>query len=292
MLKKIEDILIRQTPDWVLVYGDTNSTLAGALAASKLLIPVIHVEAGLRSYNMAMPEEQNRILTDHLASVLFCPTETAVCNLAEEGIGDQKRNKRVYNSGDVMYDAVLYNLNLARNQSARVRASVLEPLGCKGKDYVLTTVHRAENTDDVEKLTSILNAFEVIGAKIIFPLHPRTRKYLEQYRIKVPKNVTIIDPVGYLEMLFLESNAKVIATDSGGIQKEAFFLNVPCITLRNETEWVETVACGWNQLVGTDPEKIINCLAEIENRNWQKPAQDFFGNGKAGEIIVDQLTRY
>jgi UDP-N-acetylglucosamine 2-epimerase len=237
MLKRIEEVLFKGKPDLVMVYCDTNTTLAGALAAAKLHIPVAHVEAGLRSFNKKMPEEINRVLTDHLSHLLFCPTQTAVENLRREGI-----EKGLHLVGDVMYDAVLLYLDLAEKKS-----EIMERLGLKPKSYALVTVHRAENTDQPERLRAIFDGLERVaeeGLSVILPLHPRTRKQLNALSIH-PKEVQVLDPVSYLDMLVLEKNARVILSDSGGVQKETFFFRVPCVTLREETEWVETVETGW-----------------------------------------------
>ncbi|KGM96424.1 UDP-N-acetylglucosamine 2-epimerase [Clostridium novyi A str. 4552] len=277
MLEKIEDILLQEKPDCVLVYGDTNSTIAGALAASKLLIPVAHVEAGLRSFNMAMPEEQNRILTDHISKYLFAPTETAVKNLDNEGI-----KNRVYNCGDVMFDAILHFKKVAEQKS-----TILETLGLKEKEYLLATIHRAENTNDINRFTNIIEALNESGANIVLPLHPRSQKYIENYNLKFSDNVKIIDPVGYLDMIILEANSKKIVSDSGGVQKEAFFLDVPCITLRDETEWIETVDNGWNIIVGADKAKIKDAILNFEPNQEKKNS---FGDGNAAERIVNIIT--
>ncbi|WP_422445574.1 non-hydrolyzing UDP-N-acetylglucosamine 2-epimerase [Thermoanaerobacterium sp. DL9XJH110] len=277
MLIKIEEVLVQEKPDAVIVYGDTNSTLAGALAASKLLISVIHVEAGLRSYNRNMPEEQNRVLTDHISSILFCPTQNAVENLLREGI-----TNNVFNVGDVMYDAILFNLDIAEQKS-----DILSKLQLKKNEYILATVHRAENTDTYENLYNIIHSFNDSQELIVFPVHPRTRKAIQDYGIKLLSNVKVIDPVGYLDMLILEKYANKIVTDSGGIQKEAYILGVPCITLRHETEWVETVKDKWNILVGTDKEKIIEAIKYFRPSNKRK---NYFGEGKAGEKIVDAIN--
>lgn len=284
MLKKIEEIILIERPGMVLVYGDTNSTIAGALAASKLLIPVIHVEAGLRSHNMAMPEEQNRILTDHISSYLFCPTETAVKNLLAEGIENGRRGKYVVNTGDVMFDAIIHNRSLAVEKS-----DILTRLKCIKGNFILATVHRAENTNSLSNLTNIFRAFKEIGQRAILPLHPRTKKYIEQYSIDVPENIEIIEPVGYLDMLSLESNAKIIATDSGGVQKEAYFMKIPCITLRQETEWVETLENGWNQLVGASPERIVSGYKNAVEKDVPVEYNNCFGDGNSGEKIVGML---
>ncbi|MDO6355546.1 UDP-N-acetylglucosamine 2-epimerase (non-hydrolyzing), partial [Caloramator sp. CAR-1] len=273
MLIKIEEVILKEKPDAVLVYGDTNSTLAGALAASKLLIPVIHVEAGLRSFNKAMPEEQNRVLTDHISDLLFCPTETAVKNLKREGI-----EKGVYNVGDVMFDSILYNIEIAKKKS-----NILERLGLKEKKYLLVTIHRAEYTNYKEKMVNIFNALKDSNEKIVLPLHPRTRKFIKDYEIKVGENIEIIDPVGYLDMIMLEMAAKKIVTDSGGVQKESYFLDVPCITMRDETEWVETVEDGWNVLVGSDYEAILNAIRFFMSKGEK---HDYFGDGNSSERIV------
>lgn len=278
MLIKIEEILMKERPDLVLVYGDTNSTLAGSLAASKLLIPAAHVEAGLRSFNKSMPEEKNRILTDHISDFLFAPTETAVKNLKNEGILDN-----VYNTGDVMYDAILHFVKLAKEKS-----KVLNELNLEEAGFVLSTIHRAENTDNIERLKGIINAFNQTKELIILPLHPRTRKYIKNYNLFFNDNVRVIEPIGYLDMIMLELNCKKILTDSGGVQKEAFFLGKPCITLRDETEWVETVENGWNVLVGADTNKIINA---INNFTLKTEKLSYFGNGNAAGKITEILSR-
>ena len=237
MLKQIEKVLLKEKPDYVLVFGDTNSTLAGALAAAKLCIPVAHVEAGLRSFNRRMPEEINRVVTDHLSSLLFCPTETSVNNLAREGI-----TEGVHLVGDVMYDALLLN-----SRRAEEKSKILEALRLQPKSYFLATVHRAENTDDPRRLAAIVKAFEMISDifTVVWPVHPRTRKVLESYGLrKNGQSFSILDPVSYLDMLCLEKDAKGILTDSGGVQKEAYWLKVPCITLREESEWIETLQYG------------------------------------------------
>lgn len=277
MLQKIEEIFIEEKPDTVLVYGDTNSTLAGALAASKLHIKVAHVEAGLRSFNKLMPEEQNRILTDHISDLLFAPTETAVKNLSHEGI-----TAGVVRTGDVMYDAILFYQDMAEAKSKS-----LEENGLEKEKYVLATIHRAENTDDIQRLRNIIEGLNCSDEKIVLPLHPRTRKYINEYGIKLGNNITILEPVGYLDMIKLEKNASKIVTDSGGVQKEAFFMSKPCVTLRDETEWIETVDCGWNKLVGADKmlisESIVSFTSPIE-----KP--ELFGDGHSAERIIEKIT--
>ncbi|MFZ1945958.1 MAG: UDP-N-acetylglucosamine 2-epimerase (non-hydrolyzing) [bacterium] len=276
MLVEIEKFIAGAEPAIVLVYGDTNSTLAGALAASDLQVPIAHVEAGLRSYNLSMPEEVNRVLCDHMSSLLFCPTQKAVGNLAKEGI-----TKGVFLVGDVMRDALMFNLTLAVE-----RSKVLERIGARKDDYILATVHRAGNTDDPGRLGAILEAFGGLSKPVILPLHPRTRRVIAETGLSLDGNIRVLDPVGYLDMLVLEQNADCILTDSGGIQKEAYMLGTRCITLREETEWVETVESGWNKLVGVVPEEIRGAV-----ENWhpsgERPA--FYGDGRAAEHIRDIL---
>jgi UDP-N-acetylglucosamine 2-epimerase len=256
-----------------LIYGDTNSTLAGAVAASKLQIPVAHVEAGLRSFNRAMPEEINRIVADHLSSLLFCPSEVAVGNLASEGI-----TSGVVVTGDVMADALAA-------AAARARDTILQRLGISPGEFLLATIHRAENTDSPERLQAIMTAVEESGERVVLPLHPRTRKMLGLN--KTGPNVMVIEPVGYLDMVTLTRNARAVLTDSGGLQKEAYWLGVPCITLRDETEWVETVACGWNTLTGADSAAILSAL-----RNLRLPQSHpaLYGDGNAAPKLVSALV--
>ncbi|NFA60917.1 UDP-N-acetylglucosamine 2-epimerase (non-hydrolyzing) [Clostridium sporogenes] len=277
MLIDLEKIYLKEKPDLVLVYGDTNSTLAGALCASKLLIPVAHVEAGLRSFNMNMPEEQNRILTDHISKLLFVPTVTAEDNLHNEGI-----NQNVHNVGDVMFDAVLHFKKLAEEKE-----SILNKISIKSGEYILTTIHRAENTNDINRLKNIIEALNESGKKIVLPLHPRTKKYIEDYNLQFSNNIKLIEPVGYLDMITLEMNSQKIVTDSGGVQKEAFFMKKPCITMRDETEWVETVKNGWNIVVGTDKNKILNSILNFQPNGYQK---SIFGDGKASYKILDIIN--
>ena len=278
MLIRLEEILQKEKPDWVLIYGDTNSTLAGALAAVKLHIPVAHVEAGLRSFNRRMPEEHNRVVADHLSDLLLCPTQTAVDNLTREGI-----TQGVHLVGDVMYDSVLYNIEVAEK-----RSHILEELKLSSKSYALATIHRAENTDNQEHLTSIFQALENIaqnGLPVILPLHPRTRKLLQASGISL-RNVHLLNPVSYLDMLLLEKHAQIILTDSGGVQKEAYWLKVPSVTLRNETEWVETVETGWNILAGTDTETIQQTVQQFSIPNKHIP---FYGDGNAASMCMTLL---
>ncbi|WP_461255409.1 non-hydrolyzing UDP-N-acetylglucosamine 2-epimerase [Treponema sp. R80B11-R83G3] len=279
MLERIEEVILERKPEAVLVYGDTNSTLAGALAASKLHVPVAHVEAGLRSFMMAMPEEQNRRLTDHLCTWLFCPTQTAVNNLAHEGIVNLKNaslpssdNKCVALTGDIMFDASLYYRKKPGVQTNE-------------KDFILLTIHRAENTDDPNRLNAIFTTLnELSGFRFIFPVHPRTIKIIEKEKIKLSKHIKMIEPVGYLEMLALESACTAILTDSGGVQKEAYFFKKPCITMRDSTEWIELVNAGWNTLTGADTCKIINAV-----RNLHIPDEypSLYGDGNCAQKICD-----
>lgn len=278
MLIELEELYIKEKPDMVLVYGDTNSTLAGALCASKLLIPVAHIEAGLRSFNMNMPEEQNRILTDHISKYLFVPTTSATKNLSNEGV-----TSGVYNVGDVMYDATLNFSKLSKEKS-----EIMTKLNLKEEEFILATIHRAENTNDINKLRNIIEALNESGEQIILPLHPRTKKYMDDYNLSFNKNIKIIDPVGYLEMISLEMHCRKIITDSGGVQKEAFFMNKPCITMRDETEWVETVENGWNIVVGTDKAKILD---GILNFVPNKAKQNIFGDGHAAEKILKIINK-
>ncbi|MBH8597777.1 non-hydrolyzing UDP-N-acetylglucosamine 2-epimerase [Thermoactinomyces sp. CICC 10523] len=280
MLSRIEEVILKEKPDCLLVYGDTNSTLAGALAASKLHVPVAHVEAGLRSFNKRMPEEINRILTDHVSEWLFCPTQTAVNHLATEGI-----RRGVHLVGDVMLDAVQYNSRLANEKSG-----ILKELNIKTGEYILITLHRAENTDDPARLSQIISALNELPLPAVLPLHPRTKGKMAQMGLAITNpNVKLIEPVGYLDMLQLEVNAKKILTDSGGVQKEAFFAKVPCITMRDETEWTETVELGANLLVGADQSKILNAVDNFTVDFTRM--KDVFGDGRASEKITDQLLK-
>ncbi|MDR2145778.1 MAG: UDP-N-acetylglucosamine 2-epimerase (non-hydrolyzing) [Tannerella sp.] len=283
MLLGIEKALIEASPDFVIVYGDTNSTLAGAIAASQLNIPLIHIEAGLRSFNMNMPEEKNRVLTDRLASLLFCPTYTSVQNLANENI-----KEGIFYCGDVMYDAALHYGEMAEKKS-----EILLRYHLYGLDYYLCTVHRAENTNNPERLTQIILALVEMASEaqpVIFPVHPRTKVYLDNYNLMptlaTNPSVKLIEPVDYLDMIMLEKNAKMILTDSGGIQKEAYFQRVPCVTLREETEWVETVYAGWNQIAGYKTEKILECVRRTPERTEIKE----YGDGKAAEKIINAIV--
>jgi UDP-N-acetylglucosamine 2-epimerase len=277
MLAGIEDVAVERRPDWVLVYGDTNSTIAGALVAAKLHIPVAHVEAGLRSYDRRMPEEVNRVVADHLSALLLCPTDTAASNLASEGI-----NEGVHMVGDVMYDAFTQNVEVALKS-----CTILPDLGLERRGYQLLTVHRAENVDRPAVLRAILDGVTASGRRVVFPVHPRTRAAMDAASIEAGDNVSVIDPVGYLEMLVLEEAAEAIVTDSGGVQKEAYFAGRPCITLRDRTEWTETLAAGWNILVGNDPRAISAAMSEFRPEG-DRP--QLFGDGHAAERVVDALS--
>jgi len=285
MIEKIEEVAFKEQPDVIMVYGDTNSTLAGAIVGSKLHIPIAHVEAGLRSFNMKMPEEINRILTDRISKWLFCPTDTAVKNLKNEGFenfltesGTSHKNCKIIKNGDVMQDAALFYKKFAK-----------KPQEIEVKDnFILSTIHRAENTDNKERLQSIFEALEQIAKEkqIILPLHPRTKKIIQNLNINL-QNITIIEPVGYLEMVWLLEHSTLVITDSGGLQKEAFFFKKPCITSRDETEWIELIENGFNVLAGADKEKILDMYKSFKfNNNFDI---DLYGNGKASEKIIREL---
>lgn len=279
MLEAIEKVLLEEKPDWVLIYGDTNSTLAGALAAAKLHIRVAHVEAGLRSFNMRMPEEINRILADRVSSLLFCPTETAVSNLKAEGI-----TQGVHTVGDVMYDVSLFYRDVARQ-----RSTMLDDLSLTEDRYVLATCHRAENTDVPSRLLGIIDALAMIARNmpVVLPLHPRTRALLAQYGYEDKlSTLVIVEPVSYLDMIRLEQSAYAIVSDSGGVQKEAYFYGVPCLTTRDETEWVETVKSGWNQLVGADADRIVHAHSTLKHPSLHA---QLYGDGQSAERIVSAI---
>ncbi|MGH7596070.1 MAG: non-hydrolyzing UDP-N-acetylglucosamine 2-epimerase [bacterium] len=300
ILAKLELILLKEKPAGVIVYGDTNSTLAGALCASKLHIPVAHVEAGLRSWNRQMPEEINRVVADHVADILFCPTATAVRNLEAEGI-----QRGVFNVGDVMLDAALIFGNDSAVKKAPLASGVLQRYGLAAKQYFLITIHRAENTDDPDRLQLLLELLLELRAPAIFPMHPRLGKLLIKSRrlrklrlqLEAKTDLQMVQPVSYIEMLALEKNASAIITDSGGVQKEAFFFQTPCITLRQETEWIETLADGFNALVGADKKKFLRAISQLDKIRahlaGQKKPEGFalFGGGKASARIARILTR-
>jgi UDP-GlcNAc3NAcA epimerase len=276
MIEKIEEVALSEKPDWIVVYGDTNSTLAGAIVASKLHIKLAHIEAGLRSFNMKMPEEVNRILTDRVSQLLFCPTAMAIENLHQEGF--DHFNCEIVKSGDVMQDGAMFYKQFSKKPKVDIKSN-----------YILCTIHRAENTDDEARLRAIFDALEEIGKEIqiILPLHPRTKKIIENLGLKI-ENLTIIEPIGYLEMVWLIDNSSLVMTDSGGLQKEAFFFEKPCITLRDETEWVELVENGFNVLVGADKEKILTIYREQPfNQHFNI---DLYGMGTASQRIIRELV--
>lgn len=280
MLEQIEQVCIKESPDKLMVYGDTNSTLAGALAAAKLHIPVVHIEAGLRSFNMQMPEEVNRILTDQVSNILFCPTETAIRNLKNEGF--DRKNVKIFNVGDVMQDSSVYFSNFAK------KPNQLKGLG--KSEFIIATLHRAENTDDINRLKNIVNALNYLHNNIkpvVLPLHPRTRKVIENLNLDL--NVTVIEPVGYLEMLWLLKNCSLVVTDSGGVQKEAFFFNKPCVTMRDQTEWVELIEEGVNMLAGADTQTIIDLTIKMLGKEILD-SKNLYGGGNASIKIVEHLT--
>lgn len=282
MLRKIEEILLSEKPDLVLTYGDTNSTIAGALAASKLGIKNAHIESGLRSFDRSMPEEINRILTDHCSDILFCPTQNAVTNLRKEGV-----TENVFLTGDVMVDSLLFNRDIAET-----RSSILSDLNLKSKDYLVATIHRASNTDNKENLKNIVDAFCELNETVVFPVHPRTEKLLKNYGLYDSLNSSVIltEPLGFFDFIKLMNHAKMILTDSGGVQKEAYILQVPCVTLRNNTEWVETIEDGWNILVGSNTDKIFKAVKEF------KPSsichRNVYGQGSAGQEIASTIDSY
>lgn len=288
MLQSIEKLIFDEKPHLVLVYGDTNSTLAGALAASKLLIPVAHIEAGLRSFMMIMPEEQNRKLTDHISTFLFCPTENAIKNLENEGIPFKQPekpsmdNKFVFNCGDIMYEASLYYREKAKDN---ISDFIKKKLNEINRNFVLLTIHRQENTDNEFRINSIFKALNKYDKyEIIFPVHPRTRKIIDKLGINFNKHIHPIDPVGYFDMIYLEDKCEFIITDSGGVQKEAYFFGKPCVTLRDSTEWVELVQTGWNSVVGANEQKILETLEKMPV--YGKDI-NLYGNGKTAEKIID-----
>ena len=278
MIEKLERLMLDVKPNWVLLYGDTDSTLSGALAATKLHIPVAHVEAGLRSFNRMMPEEINRVLTDHVAEILFVPTDAGRDNLIKEGISEE----RVRLVGDVMYDASLFYRKRARPPRLTTPGPIHD-----GRGFVLCTIHRAENTDHPERLKGIFRGLALSGELIILPMHPRTKEKVKKYCITIPDNVFVIDPVSYLEMVWLEDNCRLIVTDSGGVQKEAYFFGKFCVTMREETEWVELIHSGCNKLVGTDSALIAKYIKEPLCYAQRNPV---YGAGNAAELIVNQLV--
>ena len=284
MLESIENVLLEEKPNMLLVYGDTNSTIAGALAAKKLHIPVGHVEAGLRSFNIKMPEEVNRILTDRISDILFCPTDTAIKNLEKEGYGNL--DNLVVRSGDVMQDAAVFYAKTSTEKS-----TIISDQDLSNTKFCLGTIHRAGNTDNAERLRSIFGALDEISKefKVILPLHPRTKKILADLEIKT--DVILIDPVGYFDMIELLKNCEFVMTDSGGLQKEAFFFGKKCITMRDETEWVELVTGGYNTIVGADSQRIIEAYQKL-NDTVLDFSVDLYGNGNASKNIVKSIKSF
>lgn len=278
ILLRLEQVLQKEQPDLVIVRGDTNSTLAGALAAVKLHIPIAHIEAGERSFDRTMPEEINRLVTDRIAELHFCVSQAGIDQLASEGI-----TEKVFLVGDVMLDALLLVTPVARRKS-----KILAQLNLEPKNYSLVTIHRPFNTDQPSLLENIVNALNSLSEPIVFPVHPRTRSILHTIGAQPESHVKVIEPVGYLDMLVLEENARIIATDSGGVQREAYYFSIPCLTLREKTEWVETVDLGWNKLVGADEEAILDSWYTL-NPPIERP--DIYGNGRASQRIVEILTR-
>jgi UDP-GlcNAc3NAcA epimerase len=275
MLEKVEEVLLKEKPNWILIYGDTNSTIAGALAAKKLHIKVAHIEAGLRSFNMQMPEEVNRILTDRISDILFCPTDTAINNLKKEGYDNI--DCKIIKSGDVMQDAAMFYSKKEKKPNFDLH-----------KDFILATIHRAENTDNTGRLESIITALNEIACKtpIVLPLHPRTQKIIQNSSFKI-HHLKLIEPVGYLEMVYMLNRCRLVMTDSGGLQKEAFFFKKPCITMRDETEWVELIENSFNTIVGANKDLIIKTY---ENQKYDMNFNiDLYGNGKASAKIVNEL---
>jgi UDP-GlcNAc3NAcA epimerase len=286
MMAGIEKAILADAPDWLLVYGDTNSTLAGALAASKLHVGVAHVEAGLRSFNRRMPEEINRVLTDHASDLLFVPTEQAVANLAREGIS----GAHVVLVGDVMYDVAI-----AAKERAKSHGAIANRLGLAGRDYIVATIHRAENTDEPSRLQAIMDGLAMVSRQtpIVLPLHPRTRASLAQSGMTPANGVVLTEPLGYLDLTALVTGARLVATDSGGLQKEAFFHAVPCVTLRDETEWVELVELGWNRLLPPASAAAVasGLNAALAAPIPQRPSVSPYGDGRSAERIVERLLR-
>ncbi len=286
MIREIKSVLMKDTPDIVFVQGDTNSVLAGALAANKLQIKVGHHEAGLRSHDLTMLEETNRIITDHISDFLFAPTKDALKNLTDEGLSSSGSpyGARVFYTGNTVVDAVHQNLQIAQKKS-----SVLDDMKLTKKDYILVTAHRAENVDHPKKLQDIIDGLIMVEQftkqQIIYPIHPRTMNNLKKFKIHVPDSIKLIDPVGYIDFLVLEANSRLIITDSGGLQEEACIMGIPCVTIRDSTERPETISVGSNMLAGTDPKNILKCVQKmlLSDNSWENP----FGDGKAADKIID-----
>jgi len=274
----IEKVILQERPDVVMIHGDTNSTLAASLAAVKIHVPIGHVEAGLRSYNRRIPEEINRVVADHMSNLLFCPTPVAVDNLRKEGIV-----QGVHLTGDVMYDSAIYYRRVAERKS-----DAMKRLGLKKGEFYLATIHRPDNASDLDHLRTLLACLEEAPRQVVLPVHPRTRQMMKRHNLKVNRT-RLTEPLSYLDMLLLETNARVIVTDSGGVQKEAYFAAVPCITLREETEWVELVEAGWNRLVGSNPARIREAITWAESMDRTSGGRSFYGDGHAADRIVSIL---
>ena len=303
MVEAIESLLVKTSPDLVLVYGDTNSTLAGALAAAKLHIPIAHVEAGLRSFNRRMPEEHNRVITDHLSSLLFCPTSTSVSNLEREGLSDYPAADsaksmhvmppQIFQVGDVMYDASIYYYRQAKKKAAFAKKIIKERL--QGHRFALTTLHRQENTDNPDDFKAIISALIDVSKimPVVWPMHPRTQKVIKAQALNnVLKraDIVVIDPVGYFDIIEFLENCAIVLTDSGGLQKEAYFFKKPCVTLRQETEWIELVEHGYNQVVGSNPTRIVNAVSHMLDAAMSFD-QSLYGRGSAGTEIVSIIAK-
>jgi len=279
MIEKIEDVLTKENPDFLIIYGDTNSTLSAVIAASKMHIPIGHVEAGLRNFDLMIPEEVNRVVADKLSSLLFAPTKMAIENLKNEGI-----TNGVFLTGDVMYDLLLQSRSIITRQELKINGIIVEQF-----DYYLATIHRQENTNNIDHLREILNALSKLDKKVILPMHPRTKKIIINNSITYGDNINIIAPVGYFEFIKLLTNSKKIITDSGGAQKEAYLLKIPCITIFPSTSWIETVEDGWNKLVNASEEEIIEAVLSDFNNTKHSP---HYGNGNAAEIIISKINNY
>jgi UDP-GlcNAc3NAcA epimerase len=285
MLSLLEKILLQEKPDMVVVYGDTNSTLAGALAAVKIHLPVAHVEAGLRSWNRRMPEEINRVMVDHISSLLFCPSDVSINNLKKEGILEG-----VVKTGDVMYDSALYCAKKAEQEKESFNRTCKE-FNISAGNYFLATVHRAENTDQIENLKQIISSFEKLPQKVVWPVHPRTKKTIEENKIVCGNNVVLTSPFSYLDMILFLKNAAMVLTDSGGVQKEAMFFETPCVTLRSETEWTETLESGWNLLSGIDSSQILKTV-EAHSSTPKKNAEQIYGTGKSADKVITAILSF
>jgi len=287
---KLEEILLKEKPDLLVVVGDTNSTLIGALTANKLNIPIAHIESGMRCFDKTMPEETNRVLTDHLSDYLFCPSQVSYHNLAKEHLINPEK---VVITGDVMLDVLLEVMKKIDEDS--IFDQIKNKYKIEQNNYILATVHRAKNTENVDRLKNIIEALIEISSDIpvVFPIHPRTKKVLDSLKLNIPENLIIIDPIGYMEMLILEKNSKLIITDSGGVQREAYFFKRPSIILRNSTEWVELAQCGYSKLVGSDKEKIVEIFRAISKEDFSLKKWDaFYGNGNSTNIIINYLIGY